>query len=63
MLARNETILETNRLILKVWNLADANLLNPASQNVLEKIGFTKRGVEIYNGEKTLVYFAKKSNE
>ena len=29
------------------------------SQNVLKKIGFVKRGIEIYDGEETLVYSAK----
>ena len=32
------------------------------SQKVLEKIGLKKRGIEIYNGEETLVYSAKKNN-
>jgi len=31
-----------------------------ASQKILEKIGFVKRGVEIYNNEENLVYLAKK---
>ena len=30
-----------------------------ASHNVLEKIGFLKRGIEIYDGEETLVFSAK----
>jgi RimJ/RimL family protein N-acetyltransferase len=33
---------------------------NTASQKVLEKIGFVKRGVEIYNNEENLVYLTKK---
>lgn len=43
--------------------IAMTDLQNPASQKVLEKIGFTKRGLELYNGEQNLVYLAKKSNE
>lgn len=40
--------------------IALTDLENTASQKVLEKIGFVKRGVEIYNGEENLVYLAKK---
>lgn len=36
---------------------------NFASQKVLEKIGFKKRGLEIYKGEENLVYVNKKSDE
>lgn len=36
---------------------------NIASQKVLEKIGFKKRGLEIYNCEENLVYVKKKSDE
>ena len=32
---------------------------NIASQKVLEKIGFTVRGIETYKGEENLVYFAE----
>ena len=39
--------------------IALTDLENIASQKVLEKIGFTKRGIEIYDGEETLVYLAK----
>lgn len=39
--------------------IALTDLENAASQKVLEKIGFAKRGVEIYNGEENLVYLAK----
>ena len=43
--------------------IALTDLENVASRNVLEKIGFIKRGIEVYNEEKSLVYLAKKSNE
>lgn len=36
---------------------------NIASQNVLEKVGFKKRGLEIYKSEENLVYVNKKSDE
>lgn len=36
---------------------------NTASQRVLEKIGFTRRGIEELNGEKVLIYTAKKFRE
>lgn len=36
---------------------------NTASQKVLEKIGFAPRGVEIFDGEESLVYIKKKSDE
>lgn len=39
--------------------IAMTDLENAASQRVLEKIGFAKRGIEIYNGEENLVYLAK----
>ncbi|CAN5389982.1 GNAT family N-acetyltransferase [soil metagenome] len=32
---------------------------NFGSRKVLEKIGFAKRGIEVYNGEENLVYLAK----
>ena len=38
--------------------IALTDLENIASQKVLEKIGFTKRGIEIYDNEETLVYLA-----
>jgi RimJ/RimL family protein N-acetyltransferase len=38
--------------------IAMTDLENFASQKVLEKIGFARRGVEIYGGEETLVYRA-----
>lgn len=38
--------------------IAMTDLENAASQKVLEKIGFVRRGVEIYGGEETLVYVA-----
>lgn len=40
--------------------IALTDLENTASQKVLEKIGFVKRGIEIYNNEENLVYLAKK---
>ena len=40
--------------------IALTDLENTASQKVLEKIGFIKRGIEIYNEEESLVYLAKK---
>ena len=36
---------------------------NIVSQKVLKKIGFEKRGLEVYNGEESLVYIKKKSDE
>lgn len=36
---------------------------NAASQNVLRKIGFNSRGVEIIEGEENLVFVKKKSDE
>ncbi|CAN5468598.1 hypothetical protein BH18ACI1_BH18ACI1_00290 [soil metagenome] len=39
--------------------IALTDLENVASQRVLEKIGFEKRGIEIYNNEENLVYLAK----
>lgn len=38
--------------------IAMTDLENLASQNVLQKIGFIQRGVEIFNNEETLVYLA-----
>ena len=39
--------------------IAMTDLENTASQKVLEKIGFTKRGIEIYKDQENLVYLAK----
>ena len=39
--------------------IALTDLENAGSQKVLEKIGFAKRGIEIYKGEENLVYLAK----
>jgi RimJ/RimL family protein N-acetyltransferase len=39
--------------------IAMTDLANTASQRVLEKIGFARRGVELYGGAETLVYLAK----
>lgn len=39
--------------------IAMTDLENVASQRVLEKIGFARRGIEIYQGEESLVYLAK----
>ncbi len=39
--------------------IAITDLENVASQKVLEKIGFTKRGIEKIDGEENLVYLAK----
>jgi len=41
--------------------IAMTDLENVASQKVLEKIGFAQRGIELFNGEETLVYLAKNS--
>lgn len=41
--------------------LTDAE--NIASQKVLEKIGFSQRGTEIFGGEECLVYIKKKSDD
>jgi RimJ/RimL family protein N-acetyltransferase len=38
--------------------IAMTDLENVASQKVLEKIGFVRRGIEIFAGEKSLVYVA-----
>jgi [ribosomal protein S5]-alanine N-acetyltransferase len=43
--------------------IALTDLENIASRRVLEKIGFLKRGIEIYNGEENLVYIKKKFDE
>lgn len=43
--------------------IAITDVENTASQKVLEKIGFRARGIEIFNGEESLVYIKKKSNE
>ena len=43
--------------------IAMTDVENTASQKVLEKIGFRARGIEIFNGEESLVYIKKKSNE
>lgn len=39
--------------------IALTDLENVGSQKVLEKIGFSKRGIEIYDGEENLVYVIK----
>ena len=39
------------------------DLENTASQKVLEKIGFTARGLELISGEENLVFIKKKSDE
>ena len=39
--------------------IAMTDLENVASQKVLEKIGFARRGIEIYEGAETLVYLAR----
>ena len=39
--------------------IAITDLENVASQKVLEKIGFTKRGIEKIDGEDNLIYVAK----
>lgn len=43
--------------------IAITDLENIASQKVLEKIGFSRRGIEIFSGEENLVYIKKKSDE
>lgn len=43
--------------------IAMTDLENTASQKVLEKIGFEKRGIEIFNGKESLVFIKKKSDE
>ena len=43
--------------------IAMTDLENIASQKVLEKIGFTKRGIEVFKGEENLVFIKKKSDE
>ena len=43
--------------------IAMTDLENIASQKVLEKISFQKRGIELFNGEESLVYIKKKSDE
>ncbi len=42
--------------------IALTDLENVASQRVLEKIGFLKRGIELFNGEENLVYLAKRKS-
>ena len=42
--------------------IALTDLENIASQRVLNKIGFARRGIEIFGGEETLVYLAKREN-
>ena len=39
--------------------IALTDLENTASQKVLEKIGFIRRGIEVFNNEENLVYLAK----
>ena len=43
--------------------IALTDLENIASQKVLEKIGFDKRGIEIFGGEENLVFVKKISDE
>ncbi len=43
--------------------IALTDVRNFASQKVLEKIGFEKRGVEIYKGEENLVYVAENNKQ
>ena len=43
--------------------IGKTDLKNFASQKVLEKMGFTKRGLEISAGEECLVFIKKKSDE
>lgn len=40
--------------------IAITDLQNTASQRVLEKIGFTQRGIENINGDESLVYLARR---
>ena len=43
--------------------IAMTDLENTASQKVLEKIGFTRRGIEVSGGEENLVFIKKKSDD
>jgi [ribosomal protein S5]-alanine N-acetyltransferase len=43
--------------------IAMTDIENTASQRVLEKIGFASRGIEVFNGEESLVFIKKKSDE
>lgn len=43
--------------------IAITDVENTASQKVLEKIGFRRRGIEVLGGEKSLVYIKKKSDD
>jgi ribosomal-protein-alanine N-acetyltransferase len=43
--------------------IAMTDIENTASQNVLEKIGFTRRGIEVSGGEENLVFIKKKSDD
>lgn len=43
--------------------IAITDVENTASQKVLEKIGFRRRGIEIICGEESLVFIKKKSDE
>jgi len=42
--------------------IALTDLENVASQRVLEKIGFVRRGIELFNGEENLVYLANRKS-
>jgi len=42
--------------------IALTDLENVASHGVLEKIGFARRGIELFNGEENLVYLAYRTN-
>ncbi len=43
--------------------IALTDLDNAASHNVLEKIGFHKRGIETYQGKESLVFFLRKTDD
>ena len=43
--------------------IALTDVENTASQKVLEKIGFASRGIEVFNGDESLVFIKKKSDE
>ena len=43
--------------------IAMTDVENTASQKVLKKIGFASRGIEVFNGDESLVFIKKKSDE
>jgi [ribosomal protein S5]-alanine N-acetyltransferase len=43
--------------------IAMTDVENTASQKILGKIGFASRGIEVFNGEESLVFIKKKSDE